>query len=231
MFEKNYLRMKKLFCLLMIATLVPSLKTLAQQTFSDAEVDYSVQVDLPEGTSVNAAAFQNSKLEFYFKNYLFRSNMSLGNTTYTTIHNSRTNSAISLIDAGVQKYLIRLNAGDLAKEGARYKGMTFTEVPGTKTIAGYTCRKAIGKLKDGSSFIVYYDPDLVPENPGYSERFQGLKGLPLYFEATTSSGVKMIMTATRVNITQQASSLFDAPQSGYRELTYAELQSMRNQGK
>lgn len=209
--------------------LVTGLKSFAQQQFSDAEIDYSVQVELPSGTPANAAAaFQNSRLEFYFKNYLFRSDMTLGSTTYTTIHNSRANSAVTLIDAGAQKYLIRMNAADLAKEGDRYQGMTFADVPGTKTIAGYACRKAIGKLKDGSTFTVYYDPDLIPANLNYSERFQGLKGLPLYFETTTHSGVKMTMTAVKVNITQQLSSIFDTPQSGYRELTYAELQSMRN---
>lgn len=200
----------------------------AQQQFSDGEIVYSVKVDLPAGTSsAMASAFQSSRLIFTFKNYLFRSDMFLGKTTYTTIHNSRDNSAVSLIEAGSEKYLIRMNAEDWAKETARYRGITFTDASGSMTVAGYKCRQATGKLKDGSTFTVYYTPQLIPENTTYSERFEGLNGLPLYFEATTPRGIKMTMTATSVNISQQPASKFDTPSSGYREISYAELQNLR----
>ncbi|MGH2643686.1 MAG: hypothetical protein ACRDE2_07055, partial [Chitinophagaceae bacterium] len=74
---------------------------------------------------------------------------------------------------------------------------------------------------------VYYAPDLIPGNATYSERFEGLKGLPLYFETTTPQGIKMAMTATSINIAQQPSSKFDIPTSGYREISYAELENLR----
>lgn len=220
--------MKHIRLFILLAPLLMSQSVIAQQRFSDGEIVYSVKVDLPQGVSPEAAnAFQNSKLIFTFKNYLFRSDMSLGKTTYTTIHNSRDNSAVSLIDAGSEKYLIRMNAGDWAKETAHYRGVTFTDAAGSREIAGYKCRQATGKLKDGSSFTVYYTSQLIPENTTYSERFEGLKGLPLYFETTTPRGIKMTMTATNINISQQPSSKFDAPSSGYREITYTELENLR----
>lgn len=220
--------MKRIILLILSVPLLTCLSASAQQRFSDGEITYSVKVELPAGASPAAAsAFQNSRLIFTFKNYLFRSDMFLGKTTYTTIHNSRDNSAVSLIDAGSEKYLIRMNADDWAKETARYRGITFSDASGSMEIAGYKCRQATGKLKDGSNFTVYYTPQLVPENTTYSERFEGLKGLPLYFEATTPKGIKMTMTATNVNIAQQPSSKFDTPSSGYREISYSELQNLR----
>ncbi|MGH2644699.1 MAG: hypothetical protein ACRDE2_12170, partial [Chitinophagaceae bacterium] len=127
--------MKKLSFLILLAPILMTLPVVAQQQFSDGEIVYSVKVDLPPGVSPGSAAdFQSSKLIFTFKNYLFRSDISLGKTTYITIHNSRDNSAVSLIDAGPAKYLIRMNADDWAKETARYNGLTFTYVPGSMVI-------------------------------------------------------------------------------------------------
>lgn len=220
--------MNHLSLFVLLAPLLINMPVTAQQPFSDGEIIYSVKVDLPPGGSPQAAnAFQNSRLIFTFKNYLFRSDMSLGKTTYVTIHNSRDHSAVSLIDAGPEKYLIRMNAEDWAKETADYKGLTFTNVSGSMEIAGYKCQKAVGKMKDGNTFTVYYAPQLIPENSTYSERFEGLKGLPLSFETNTPQGIKMTMTATSVNISQQPSSKFDTPSGGYREITYAELENLR----
>lgn len=220
--------MKYLSLFVLLAPLLINVPATAQQQFSDGEIVYSVKVDLPPAVSPEAAnTFQNSRLIFTFKNYLFRSDMSLGKTTYTTIHNSRDHSAVSLIDAGSEKYLIRMNADDWAKETARYNGLFFTPASGSTEIAGYKCQKAIGKMKDGNTFTVYYAPQLVPENTTYSERFEGLKGLPLSFETNTPQGIKMTMTAVSVNISQQPSSKFDTPSGGYREITYSELESLR----
>lgn len=122
-----------------------------------------------------------------------------------------------------------MNEAQLKQEDARFQGVSFTDAGGTKEIAGYNCKKATGKLKDGSTFTVYYAPNLIPENTDYSERFAGLKGLPLEFTMTTKKDMKMTMTATKVSIAPQPAAMFNTPNSGYRLLTYDELQSMRNQ--
>lgn len=219
--------MKKLFYLAFLTPVIFCQATVAQQRFSDAEINYTVDVD--PGPSGNAAAnFEGSTLVYNFKNYLFRSEMNIGQTTYTNIHNDQAHSALVLIDAGPNKYMIKMNESQLKKEDAKYQGIVFSDAGETKKIAGYDCKKALGKLQDGSSFIVYYTPDLMPENQDYSERFKGLKGLPLEFIMTTHSGVKMTMTATKVTVAPQPSALFATPTSGYRLLTYDELQSMRN---
>lgn len=222
--------MKKVLYLILFTPLVFLQSTFAQQSFSDAEVTYSVKVDPSQGASTASNSnVDGSTLIYQFKNYLFRSEMQIGQTTYTNIHDSRNKSAVVLIHSGANNYLIKMNEAQLRQEDKRFEGIIFTEVPGeTEKIAGYTCKKAVGKLQDGSSFIVFYTPDLVPENDDYSERFKGLKGLPLKFITTSSKNMKMTMTATKVTIAPQASALFATPTSGYRLLTYDELQSMRS---
>lgn len=198
---------------------------LAQQQFSDAEVDYTVDVEPPAGSSF---AVHDSRLTYNFKSYFFRSEMHIGRTVYTNIHDSRTHAAVVLIDAGANKYLIKMNENQLKQEDKRFAGVTFTDGTETMEIAGYPCKMAIGKLADGSTFTVFYTPDLIPENKGFSERFKGLNGLPLKFTMTTENNTKMTMTATRVTVGPQPASLFAAPTSGYRLLTYEELQKMRD---
>jgi len=200
----------------------------AQQRFSDGEITYAVDITLPEGVPAGAAdAYQGSQLVYAFKNYRFRSDMHIGNRVYTNIRNSRTNTAVTLIDAGPAKYLIRLNPQQLAEESASTQAEQFTDAGEGGEIAGYACRQAIGKLKDGSTFTVFYTPSIMPENTAYNKRFAGLKGMPLKFEMTTSRGIKMTMTATHVSLAPQPSAKFDAPTSGYREMTYQELQDLR----
>lgn len=200
----------------------------AQQRFSDGEITYSVDIVLPQGTPAGAAdAYAGSQLVYAFKNYRFRSDMHIGNRIYTSIRNSRNNTAVTLIDAGPAKYLIRLNAQQLAQESASSQAEQFTDAGAGGEIAGYSCRKAVGKLKDGTTFTVFYTPAIIPENTAYNKRFAGLGGTPLKFETTTARGIKMTMTATHVSLAPQPSAKFDTPTSGYREMTYQELQDLR----
>lgn len=214
---------------MMIALLFLALFSLAQTRLTDGEIIYSVQADPSGGTPTAAAnALKGGQLVFNFKNYLFRSELKIGKMDYINIRNSKEHSAISLIDGGPgNKYLIRMSPSQVKKEAARYEGMTFDLQPDTKEIAGYTCHKATGKLTNGNTFVVYYTKELQPVYTDYSPRFEKLEGFPLQFEVNTRHGVKLIMTATSVNTDLQPSALFNTPTSGYRVLTYEQLQQLR----
>lgn len=223
------MKMKKLHYLFLLTFFAGSPVAMAQRQFSDAEVTYSVKVEPADGSSSPvSSALSDGTLTYNFKNYLFRSQMNIGHSIYTHIHNSRANSAVVLIDVAAGKYLIKMNQSQLNKEDQRFAGLRFTDGNQTMKIAGYACKMATGKLANGSTFIVYYTPDLMPENKDYSDRFKGLKGLPLKFVMTTRNNMKMTMTATQVTLAPQSGALFITPTSGYRLLTYEELQSMRD---
>lgn len=212
-----------------LALMAPFRETMAQQRFSDGEVHYNIQVEMPPDATASADAFAGSEMTYLFKNYLTRSITHLGEAEYSTIRNARDQTAVTLIVSGNQRYMVKMNADDLKMESAKYQGLTFKDTGGSKEIAGHSCREALGTMADGKTFRVYYAPDLVPENASFSPQFRGLKGLPLQFEITTSSQVKLVMTATSVQIGPQPAAQFDIPKSGYRLLTYTELQRMRAQ--
>lgn len=217
--------LKKIAYFIILSPLFFFFSATGQQKFSEGKITYSV--DAEDVSPQAAAAFKNSQLVFHFKNYLFRSEIRVGPTTYVNIRNGRDHSGITLINSGANKYLIRMDAEELKNESARLEGVTFQDQPGTKQIAGYTCQKAIGKLKNGNTFTVYYTQDLVPVFGDYSPRFSGLKGLPLQFEMETKSGRHLTMTATNVDIGLQPAVLFRIPTSGYRELSYEEFEKLR----
>jgi len=223
--------MKKILFIALIPCVLFVCRTEAQKQVSDAQITYRIKVDLPEGAPAAAAAqFENSHLVYAFKNYLFRSDMYVGQKTYSNIRNSRDHTAVSLIDnGGPVKYLIRFDPQELAKESSRFDGITFKDGNGTRKIAGYACREATGQLKDGTTFTLYYTPELLTEDTDYNDRFKGLKGIPLEFETTTRHHVTMTMTATDVSLAPQPRSVFAVPTSGYREISYSELQRLRAQ--
>ena len=103
----------------------------------------------------------------------------------------------------------------------KYEGITFTPTNETKTIAGYTCKKAIAKLKDGTSFTVYYTTDLTTENKEYDYQFKTLPGLALEYESTVGN-LHVRYTASKINFDPVPAQKFAVPQSGYREMTYEE---------
>lgn len=219
----------RLQALLLVALSIPGANTLAQTPLTDGEIIYSVKVDLPESAPVRASkTFKNGRLTFNFKNYLFRSEMQIGQMDYINIHNSKKNSAISLIDGGPgNKYLVRMNPREVEEEAKKFEGMTYERLQQTKKIAGYNCHKAIGKLSNGNAFTVFYTTELQPVYNSYSPRFEKLGGIPLQFEINTKNNTKLTMTATAVNTDIQPSALFEVPTSGYRELSYDQLQKLR----
>jgi GLPGLI family protein len=91
----------------------------------------------------------------------------------------------------------------------------------TKTILGYKCKKAIGKLADGTTFTVWYTPDLVPENHDFQYVNRSLPGLAMEYESNMGN-LKVTYTVSKINLSPVPAARFDLPKSGYRVLSYEE---------
>jgi GLPGLI family protein len=111
------------------------------------------------------------------------------------------------------------------EKNRRYGGITFVNTNETKTIAGYKCIKAEAKLNDGSTFSVFYTPEIIPENKEYDYQFKNLNGLPLEYELTQRK-LKIKYTVSKIDMNPVPASKFDIPKSGYREMTYDESKKM-----
>lgn len=197
------------------------LLTQAQKKVTDLTVSYDAVVNTGSATPQMADAFDGATTTVYIKNSLSRSEMNSSLATFTTIHDSRNGSAVVLQEVGGQKLLIRMSADDWKDKNRKYEGVVFTNTGETKTLAGYQCQKAVAKLQDGSTFTVWYTPDIVPENTQYSSQFASLKGLPLEYEFIQG---KMVIryVVSQVSLNPVPIGKFDIPKAGYREMTYEE---------
>jgi GLPGLI family protein len=219
---KNYLSLLILFCAFFSVN--------AQKKISELTVVYDAKVTTGNAEPKMADAFDGATTTISLKGNLSRSEMVSALFSSTTIHDAKTGTAVVLREVSGQKLLIRMSNKDWQEKNARYEGITFTNTGETKEIAGYKCIKAEAKMNDGSSFTVYYTPDIVPENKEYDYHFKNLNGLPLEYELTQRN-LTIRYTVSRINLNPVQASKFDIPTGGYREMTYEESQKIRMEKK
>ena len=202
----------------------------AQKKISELTLVYDAKVTTGNAEPKMADAFDGATTTIYLKGNLSRSEMSSALFSSTTIHDSKTGTAVVLREVSGQKLLIRMSNKDWQEKNSRYDGITFTNTSETKEIAGYKCVKAEAKMNDGSSFIVYYTPEIVPENKEYDYHFKNLNGLPLEYELTQRN-LTIRYTVSRINLNPVQASKFDIPTGGYREMTFDESKKIRVEKK
>jgi len=205
---------------LLFALLVSGAVT-AQKKVAELTLVYDASISTGDNQPKLADAFDGATTTVYIKGTMSRSEMVSTLASFTTIHDSRTGSAVVLQEISGQKLLIHMKAEDWQDKNRRYEGITFTNTAETKTIAGYSCVKAIATMKDGATFSVYYTKDIVPGNSDYNVQFRNLDGLPLEYELVQGR-LKIKYTVSKINLNPVPASKFDIPKAGYRELTYEE---------
>jgi GLPGLI family protein len=216
--------MKTLISFIVLTCAVSTLS--AQKRISELTLVYDAKVITGNSEPKMADAFDGATTTIYLKGNLSRSEMVSALFSSTTIHDAKTGTAVVLREVSGQKLLIRMSNKDWQEKNARYDGITFTNSGETKEIAGYKCMKAMAKMNDGSSFTVYYTPDIVPENREYDYHFKNLNGLPLEYELTQRN-LTIRYTVSKINLNPVPASKYDIPTSGYREMTFEESKNMR----
>ena len=213
----------KLIIVLLLA--VTGLPVSAQKKVSELTLVYDATITTGTNQPDLAKAFDGATTTVYIKGGLSRSEMVSALASFTTIHDSRSGSAVILQEVSGTRLLIRMNPENWKDKNRRYEGVTFTNTDEKKMVAGYNCTKAIAKMKDGATFTVYYTNEIVPENLDYSYQFKGLNGLPLEYELSQKD-LKIRYTVNKISLNPVPASKFDIPKSGYREMTYEESRKL-----
>ena len=141
--------------------------------------------------------------------------------TQATIIDDTKNTVTIIKEYGDQKYIITLTPADWRDVNRKFENVTFTYSDDTKKIAGYTCKKAIGKLPDGTTFTVWYTPELVPDNKDFQYANRSLPGLAMEYESAMGN-LRVTYTVSRISFNPVPAAKFDIPRSGYRIMTYQE---------
>ena len=192
-----------------------------QKVISEGTLVYNISIQTGSNEPKMADMLDGATTTIYIKNNQSRSELVSGLGSEVTIYDSKKGSGVILKDYSGQKLMITLTNEDWNKKNSKYEGITFETTTETMEIAGYNCKKAIAKLRDGSSFVVYYTPELEMADKNYDTQFKNLPGLALQYE-WQSGKMKFKYTLSKINFDPVPTSKFDIPKSGYRVMTYTE---------
>ena len=218
--------MKGLKTGMLVLSVLMSFMAVAQKSISEATLVYNISIETGSTEPKMADMFDGATTTIYIKGSESRSDMVSSLGSEITIRDARTGKGIILKDYSGQKLMITLSKEDWEKKNKKYEGIIFETTSETMVITGYTCKKAIAKLKDGSSFVVYYTPDLSMTNKDYEYQFKTLPGVAMQYE-WQSQKMKFKYSLSRINFDNVSASKFDIPKSGYRVMTAEEAQKAR----
>lgn len=192
-----------------------------QKTLNEGTLVYNMSVETGSTTPKMADMLDGATTTIYIKNKLSKVSLVSGLGSESTVYNQSTGNAFILKDYSGQKLMFTLTPQDWNENNIKYKDITFENTGESANIAGYNCKKAIAKLKNGTSFTVYYTTEVTVTNKSYDPQFASLPGLPVQYEMQ-SGKMKFKFTLSKINFDAVSSSQFEQPKSGYRVLTYQE---------
>ena len=202
--------------------LVIAFSATAQKKFTEGSISYDVVITTGSDKPKNADFLDGTTVVNYIKADKSRTEMVSPLGTLTTVYDGSKNAIVILKDIGEQKYMITLTPNDWKDANKKYDGISFTYEDGEKTILDYKCKKAVARLQDGTSYTVWYTPDLIPENKNFQYETRSLPGLAMEYETINAKGEKTTYTVSKISFSPVPASKFDLPKSGYRVMTYAE---------
>ena len=204
-----------------VALISFSSQLMAQRRLTEATISYDIVINTSNSTPQAADLLDGATSVIYLKGNSSRSEMTSSLGTQATIIDGKNGGVTVLKDYGEQRYMIQMTPDNWKQSNKKYEGISFTYLNEFKTIAGYNCQKAIGKLSDSSTFNVYFTKELLPVNKDFQYLNKNLPGLALQYEASLG---KMMVTYTvsAINFNPVSQTKFDLPKSGYRVMTYDE---------
>ncbi|MEO6069929.1 MAG: DUF4412 domain-containing protein [Chitinophagaceae bacterium] len=211
----------KVSSLLALICLLIAAPGMAQKKLSEGTISYDIVINTGSDKPRAEDFLDGATSTVYLKGSKSRTEMVSSLGTQATIIDGAKNTIAVLKEYGEQKYLIQLTPPEFKEINSKYESVSFNFLDDTKTILGYKCKKAIGKLSDGTSFVVWYTTDLVPENKEFQYANKSLPGLAMEYESSFGN-LKVTYTVSKINLNPVPASKFDLPKSGYRVMTYQE---------
>lgn len=208
------MKMKKI--ILFIIPLLFCISVMAQspKIIAEGAVTFTITVSGGGGNTLN-----NATKIFYIKGKQTRVDITSSAFKQSIIYDNNTGTAVILRELGQDKYISKLDAEKWKEHNKQYDSMVVTLTDETKIIAGYECKKAVAKQKNGTVFIMYYATAIIPSASENPYQFKNIPGLVLEYESQSEgTAQKITYTATKVNLNPVPLALFDVPVKGYRIL-------------
>lgn len=210
--------------LLFLLFLITGFNSYAQKMLSEGTLVYNMSVETGSGEPKMADMLDGATTTIYLKGKQSRIELVSGLGKEATIYNAATGSGVILKDYSGQKLMITLTPQEWDANNNKYDGIVFENTGETSVIAGFSCKKATAKLKNGTSFTVFYTTDVNVTNKSYDAQFKTLPGLAVQYEMQ-SGKMKFKFTLAKISYDAVPLAQFEIPKTGYRVLTYEETKA------
>lgn len=204
------------------------LTSLAQLT--EGHFTYSIEAttDNPE-MQMAIGMMQGSTLDVHFKDKMTRSQMKMGTMmNITTISNEATGDVLMLMSGMIGQNAIKSTLKELEESNTEKPVYTVDLINETKTIEGYTCKKAVMTDEAGVESVFWYTEEVTVSKKGQNYLNEDIPGFPMQYEMN-NNGMKMTMTVTKLEkkLDKKSASLFEMTvPEGYKIMTMEEIKAM-----
>jgi GLPGLI family protein len=219
--------MKKnsLSVLIVIVSLLTFNLSVAQKAFTEGRIVYEISFPADD-LDPQMKAMMPTESVVYVKGAMSRTELSMAmGMSSASIMNSKTGEVTALTDFMGNKTYMNVSADKNSKSSDKPAIENLSE---TKKIAGYDCKKAKIKLKDGSEMMVFYTDKISTRLSGVPGG-KDLGGFPMQY-SVNQMGMKMTFTAKSVTAEKVSDDLFKVP-AGYKFVTPEDLQKMYGGGQ
>jgi GLPGLI family protein len=192
----------------------------AQKIISEGTLVYAISTE-SSAKSAQSDPLSGATNTVYLKGSLSKTEMASPLGKESTIYDAKNGTGVILKEYSGQKLMITLTKDNWITHNKKFEGIVFQSTTEKKEIAGYSCIKATGKLKDGSEVVVYYATEVNVNDKNYNPLFKNLPGLATQYEFE-SGKLKFKYTLSSIDQAAVPLSKFDIPKSGFRVTTYDE---------
>lgn len=203
--------------------------TIAQLT--SGQVTYEINVSAENDTDNQIVSMMNgSTLKIYFDKMGTRTELDMGFImSMTTILNNESEEVMMLMSGMTGNKAIASTVSEMKKEENKGNADLKLDLKNeTKTIAGYKCKKAILKDKEGGEVIYWYTKDIEMNTTAQNNMNSLIPGFAMEYEIN-NNGMNMKFSVSEVirKLDKSPSELFStkAP-DGYEEISLEEFKSI-----
>ena len=193
----------------------------AQKRFSEGTIGYNVIM-----TSAGVKTPGETVSLQMIKGGHYRSELTSEVGKTTTIYDLSEGAGAILREFGMQKIMIPLGKKEWDLRLQKKEISSFKFLDETKEILGYSCLKAIAEKADGTTVVLFFTKEIIPENRDMELQFQRVPGFVLEYESKQGDFI-VNYKAKFLNFDPVPVQKFDLPKSGYRILEYTEKTSIK----
>ncbi|HEY0299066.1 MAG TPA: DUF4412 domain-containing protein [Arachidicoccus sp.] len=190
-------------------------KSFAQKVAGDCTITYKVSA---ADATLDSNVINDAYKKFYVSGGKALTEISFSGFNQQTFYNENNDNVYILYLMNGQKYMRLLTKEQWKEQYKNYKDAKLQTLDKTEKILGYTCKKAIATLRDGTTINLYYTSEIktnIAENP---YEFDNINGLVLKYEAEIQHKYKITYTASSIDFNPVPAEKFTLPKQGYRML-------------